>query len=277
MKHITWRGKSQRDLTCSGIYIITNLLSDKIYIGQSLNMAKRWAQHQASVYSLDVQTPLAQAMRRDGVENFRIDVLEYCEPCLLNRLEVSYIEQYNSRIPDGYNVSAGGSKPHPPRLVKVNVVKKWDGVGSSGEQFLPSSIVRISTVEPTEAAIDHWSFPFHFQYVGIDGKCHVQKEFLPYAMAVLEKWLQQFPHGYSHGLPMLLPSGARMQRYFRLTYPFWFHIFDDRKSFTAGVFASPTQPESALAYQRIERAMWDQLADDLTPSPQVLYFEWVKS
>lgn len=110
MEFITWRGRSQRDLSASGIYVITNLVNGKQYVGQSKHMGKRWAGHQASVYDAKCCTRLASAFREFGLEHFRIDVLEYCSVESLNAREIYYIDALGTRAPNGYNSTSGGSK-----------------------------------------------------------------------------------------------------------------------------------------------------------------------
>ena len=85
-----------------GIYKITNQCNGMIYIGQSNDIARRWAEHRRKMNSKDTQ--LYQAMREFGIENFSFEVVEECELTELNDKEKFYIEKYNA-IADGYNMS----------------------------------------------------------------------------------------------------------------------------------------------------------------------------
>lgn len=70
-----------------GIYKIENLLSHKIYIGQSVNIEKRWKQHcQSSSDSL-----IAKAIQKYGKDNFVFSILEECPLDKLNEREDFYI------------------------------------------------------------------------------------------------------------------------------------------------------------------------------------------
>lgn len=83
-----------------GIYKIENLLNHKVYIGQSINIEKRWKEHcRASSHSI-----IAKAIRKYGKQNFSFQVLEECSKESLNKKEEEYIKKYNSIIPNGYNI-----------------------------------------------------------------------------------------------------------------------------------------------------------------------------
>lgn len=83
-----------------GIYKIENLVNGKIYIGQSVHIERRWIEHcQPSSSSL-----ISQAIKKYGKENFSFQILEECNQEDLNFKETNYIKQYNSLIPNGYNI-----------------------------------------------------------------------------------------------------------------------------------------------------------------------------
>ena len=96
--------------THTGIYKLTNLKNQKIYIGQAANLADRWKDHIKA--GLGIDTPnnmLYTAMIKDGVENFTFEVLEECERSALNDRETYYIEFYRSQE-HGYNMTKGGAR-----------------------------------------------------------------------------------------------------------------------------------------------------------------------
>mgnify|MGYP002868992889 CR=1 FL=1 len=56
------------------VYKITNLLNEKIYIGQTKQpIERRFIQHSKA------NSPLGQAMRECGLENFTIEIIERCK------------------------------------------------------------------------------------------------------------------------------------------------------------------------------------------------------
>ena len=88
----------------TGIYKITNQVTDECYIGQAANMADRWKQH--AKCGLGIDTPagnkLYRAMQEDGIQNFSWELLEECPRELLNEKEKFYIDLYDSQS-FGYN------------------------------------------------------------------------------------------------------------------------------------------------------------------------------
>ncbi len=91
------------------IYKITNTINEKVYIGLTTTSLKtRWQSHKGSVKSNP--RPLYRAMRKYGIENFTIEVIDETDSMeKLAELERSYIKKYNSRDPQfGYNLAAGG-------------------------------------------------------------------------------------------------------------------------------------------------------------------------
>lgn len=96
-----------------GIYKITNLINGKIYIGQSININKRIKQHfWKSQCQKDVSynSVLHSAIRKYGKDNFIWEVLEECDISEIDKKEQFYIQQYNSLVPNGYNILVGGQK-----------------------------------------------------------------------------------------------------------------------------------------------------------------------
>lgn len=91
-----------------GIYKITNRKTGLCYIGQSVDIAKRWKDHAKCGLGIDTpsQNKLYQAMLRDGLINFTFELLEECERDLLNEKEKFYINLYQA-CDYGYNSTSG--------------------------------------------------------------------------------------------------------------------------------------------------------------------------
>ena len=94
----------------AGIYKVTNLINDKVYIGQSKNIRKRFKSHHTIDYNNKqnccYNTKFYQALRKYGLENFKVDVLELTNE-ELDKKEIQYIKQYDS-FKNGYNSTEGG-------------------------------------------------------------------------------------------------------------------------------------------------------------------------
>lgn len=96
--------------THTGIYKITCLLDNKIYIGQARDISDRWKTHIKC--GLGIDTPsnkLYTAMLKEGVENFSFEIIEECPVSDLNKKEKYWIDYYQSNI-YGYNMTAGGAR-----------------------------------------------------------------------------------------------------------------------------------------------------------------------
>lgn len=95
-----------------GIYKITNIISNKVYIGQSINIEKRWSAHRTRPFntkSTQYNSPLYRAIRKYGLSAFTFEVIEECLPSLLDQKEQFYIQLYKSNdLNFGYNLTAGG-------------------------------------------------------------------------------------------------------------------------------------------------------------------------
>lgn len=94
--------------TVTGIYKITNIKNNKIYIGQAVDIYKRWCEHCKCGCGLDTpaNNKLYKAMQEDGLYNFRFELLEECPRENLNEKEKYYIDLYES-IVYGYNSQGG--------------------------------------------------------------------------------------------------------------------------------------------------------------------------
>ena len=93
-----------------GIYKITNLVNQKCYIGQSVDIARRWNDHKRVAFdssNKNYDYPLYKAIREYGINSFEFSVLEECAPEDLDDKEMYYISLYNS-YGKGYNQNAGG-------------------------------------------------------------------------------------------------------------------------------------------------------------------------
>lgn len=91
-----------------GIYKIENLINGSIYIGQSIDIEKRWSTHisilnQNNHYNAHLQN----AWNKYGSENFKFSIIEECKQFELNDREIYWIDKYDSFI-NGYNLTPGG-------------------------------------------------------------------------------------------------------------------------------------------------------------------------
>ena len=94
------------------IYKITNLINNKIYIGQtSFSIELRFKQHiYIAKNNFAISYPLYEAMRKYGVENFVIEEMEEVNDSELDDREKYWIKEEQSFIKygKGYNCTLGG-------------------------------------------------------------------------------------------------------------------------------------------------------------------------
>lgn len=96
-------------MTC-GIYKIINNINGKIYIGQSIDIKKRYREHIFSGthnYDKDANSPIHKAMKKYGKNNFSLELVESCSREELNEKEKYWIQYYDS-YNTGYNATLGG-------------------------------------------------------------------------------------------------------------------------------------------------------------------------
>lgn len=95
------------------LYIITNTINNKVYIGKTYNtLVNRWLGHLDSMKT-DDNKPLYRAMRKYGSHNFHIKLLGLYKDKVLEEKEHEYILKYKERGIPLYNLSNGydGSMP----------------------------------------------------------------------------------------------------------------------------------------------------------------------
>lgn len=88
-----------------GIYKITNKINGKSYIGQSIDIERRWKEHRRSI-GLN-KNSLYLDFEKYGIDNFTFEILEECATEMLNEREHYWIEYYDT-YNNGYNLTQGG-------------------------------------------------------------------------------------------------------------------------------------------------------------------------
>ena len=119
---VIWTGYYQKPLAelrkrllpngdISGVYKITRLKTNEIYIGQTTSIDKRWQDHVKSALGVGTlaSSQLHRAMAADGCENFTFEVLEEVPKDKLRERESYYIDFYDSKT-YGLNSVTGDRK-----------------------------------------------------------------------------------------------------------------------------------------------------------------------
>ncbi len=94
------------NMTCCIYRLISP--SNKSYIGQSIDFDRRLTEHKNQTNKIKSLPKLYQAFKKYGFENFQIEILEICEPEILNEREIYWIQYYDS-FNKGYNCTTGGN------------------------------------------------------------------------------------------------------------------------------------------------------------------------
>jgi group I intron endonuclease len=110
------------------IYLITNRLTSKIYVGQAVDANARWNGHltMARSYFRD-PSPYEERERRiqyvekmmsiEGIDNFIFTPIQtYPDLYTVSKAETWWIDFFPSLYPQGYNMSRGGGKSQLPEI-----------------------------------------------------------------------------------------------------------------------------------------------------------------
>ncbi len=104
-----------------GIYMITNLINGKKYIGQSRNIPTRWMNEKKS---RGINQHLFNAIKKYGIDNFQFEAIESCTVELLNVRENFYILYFKTYLPEfGYNKTTGGDNCIMSEETRVKISK----------------------------------------------------------------------------------------------------------------------------------------------------------
>ena len=91
-----------------GIYCIENIINNKKYVGQSININLRWKRHISALNNNNhYNSHLQQSWNKHGSESFEFNIVEICDKSLLNEREIYWIKKFNS-FENGYNETLGG-------------------------------------------------------------------------------------------------------------------------------------------------------------------------
>lgn len=100
----------------SGIYKITNLITNEFYIGSSKNIESRWAYHKAKFKSNEETfNKLYLDFKKYGLESFKFEIIERCSTNIKEK-EQEYIDKLRPH----YNTKAA----HSNKIYKIDEVKR---------------------------------------------------------------------------------------------------------------------------------------------------------
>jgi group I intron endonuclease len=140
-----------------GIYKIQNLVSNKVYVGSSINVSVRITAHKNSLrQNKHINTHLQHSYNKYGLLHFVFQVIEYCSEDELCTKEEYYINYYKSNQRQyGYNLEYYhvGRKRHSEeskqKISKSNKGKRL------GYKPTPEEIERIREIGKRPKSIEH--------------------------------------------------------------------------------------------------------------------------
>lgn len=116
---ITTIFSNREKLKMIGIYGIQNIITNEWYIGQSMDIKKRWRHEKSESFNVNSKafyTKLSKAFRKYGVENFNFSIIEEYSKDNQNRIDIEkwlndrekyWIKEKDSTF-HGYNYTSGG-------------------------------------------------------------------------------------------------------------------------------------------------------------------------
>ena len=106
------------------IYRAINKINNKSYIGQTTqSLEKRKHRHlDSSNYNKFI---FHKALKKYGLENFDWEILMHCtSKPMLNAAEIFFIDRYNTKVPNGYNLTDGGEGLINPSEETIKKIKQ---------------------------------------------------------------------------------------------------------------------------------------------------------
>lgn len=141
------------------IYKITNLQTNQVYIGSSVDVERRWRQHkQCSINEADhhYNYPLMQAFRQYGIDNFKFEIIETVSTAEeMIQAEHKWIIQEDCIYPNGYNQTDNTESPmfdkeisqkmsqtkrekYGKQVCEIdennNIINQWQSLAEAGEE-----------------------------------------------------------------------------------------------------------------------------------------------
>ncbi len=151
-----------------GIYQIKNLINGHCYVGQSVDIEKRWEDHTYTVNNsklLAYHYPLYRAIRKHGIDNFYFSVLEEVKSSDdLTARELFWYDKLNPaycQMSPQDNISSVRKRP----VVAISpdtfeVVARYDSMVEAGKMVStrPANIKRVCDGRSAKARGHYWCY-----------------------------------------------------------------------------------------------------------------------
>jgi group I intron endonuclease len=131
--------KTPMSINKGKIYKIENKKNGLVYIGCTVSsLEKRFHEHLYRCFKTDYKSKLYNSIKKYGVENFVIELVEECELSIIYETEKNYIKEFNSYY-NGLNSTLGGEGclgyVHSPEIRKKISEKTKSGNSHKGKTY----------------------------------------------------------------------------------------------------------------------------------------------
>lgn len=90
------------------IYKVKNLIDNKEYVGCTIySLKKRFEEHGWRCLKSDSNTKFCNSIRKHGIQNFTIEMIEECDLSIIYEREIFFIDKFNT-YNEGLNSTVGG-------------------------------------------------------------------------------------------------------------------------------------------------------------------------
>ena len=127
-----------------GVYSLTHIATGRVYVGQSIDIDRRWREHAKGQTGCGI---LTHAIAKHGWTEFKADVLELCSHDELNAMEQKWVASLGAMHPAGFNLTTGGGqfkfteevKRRISERTKVFMTPEWIAARSEKQRGIPKS------------------------------------------------------------------------------------------------------------------------------------------
>nr|QID41829.1 GIY-YIG endonuclease [Fusarium pseudograminearum] len=137
----------------SGIYLWTNQINGKRYVGSALDLSKRLRNYFNTSYLIDGKDIMIiyKALLAHGFENFTLEILEYCEPSVLIEREQYYIDLLNPE----YNIlKIAGSRLGAKHTLEA-IAKIKAGALNRSKEALAKNLEHLNKLNSSQEHKEH--------------------------------------------------------------------------------------------------------------------------
>ena len=137
------------------IYVITNRINEKQYVGKTDDYERRFREHKRYAGRSIVHL----ALGKYGADNFDFDVIDQVEEERAGELEDYYIDQWKTMVPCGYNLKngGGGMRHHESSKIKMSEAHKGKVITMKTRARMSAS--RLGSLNPSWGKINARAIP----------------------------------------------------------------------------------------------------------------------